>query len=120
MSIQFEISEKDSEKNVIISKFQIGSIIEYNNNGAWVPAEIKKIHNCYEDQLDFETKELLKLPYYSILFPNDKFNTNILRNSCNCNGLLIPQRIIRTNHNKIRIKEPCESNIIDHLFALFN
>tara|TARA_B100001540_G_C15514789_1_gene509765 strand:- start:247 stop:618 length:372 start_codon:yes stop_codon:yes gene_type:complete len=123
MSIQFEISEKNieiPEENVIISKFKVGSIIEYNNNGTWIPAEIIKIHNNFEDQIDYEMKVALTIPYYTILFPNNKFNTNIIRNSCNCNGFLIPQRIIRTNHSQIRIKEIDEAGIIDHFFALFN
>ena len=39
------------------------------------------------------------------------------------NSLFLEKKNNRTMynmHNKIRIKEPCESNIIDHLFALFN
>ena len=48
MSIELNITEK----NVIISDFKVGSIIEYNNNGDWIPAEIINIHHTFEHSFD--------------------------------------------------------------------
>jgi hypothetical protein len=114
MSIEFNISEK----NVVISDFKIGSIIEYNNNGEWIPAEIIKIHNTYENELHCNLKKNYTLPYYTILFPNKNASSDIIRNTCNC-GSLLPQRIIQTNHSKIR-KKTENSNLLYSLFSLFH
>jgi len=112
MSIELNISEK----NVVISDFKIGSIIEYNSNGDWIPAEIINVHNTFEYELCFNIKEISTLPYYTILFPNK--NTNMIRNTCSC-GDLLPQRIIQTNHSKIR-KIPEESSTIFSIFSIFH
>jgi len=112
MSIELNISEK----NVVISDFKIGSIIEYNNNGDWIPAEIINIHHTFGEEPCFNIKETYTLPYYTILFPNK--NTDMIRNTCSC-GSLLPQRIIQTNHSKIRRKSD-KSNFIYSIFSIFH
>lgn len=114
MSIELNISEK----NIVISNFKIGSIIEYNNNGEWIPAEIINIHHTFEHDVAFNIKETFTLPYYTILFPNKNANSDMIRNTCTC-GILSPQRIIQTNHSKMRIKSE-DSSILFSIFSLFH
>tara|TARA_Y100000768_G_C23602820_1_gene506851 strand:+ start:29 stop:373 length:345 start_codon:yes stop_codon:yes gene_type:complete len=114
MSIELNITEK----NVIISDFKVGSIIEYNNNGDWIPAEIINIHHTFEHSFDFNIKEVFTLPYYTILFPNKNTSSEMIRNACTC-GNLIPQRIIQANHTKLRKKQE-DVTIFSSIFSLFH
>lgn len=114
MSIELNISEK----NIKISEFKVGSVIEYNNNGEWIPAEITNIHNMYEHDINYELKGIHSLPYYTILFPNNTTKKDFVRNACNC-SILLPQRITQSCSSRIRIKSE-QSSILTNIFSLFN